>query len=205
MKTKFAQLALGLGIAVVSGIAAAQFGGVGSALMGGGSGSGSVSAESLVKTYVSGAKNVMVAQGNLLEAVGLKDEAAKSELAAKNLTEGATADSLKDSTTVQTENSKLLSEKFNDKSVTMDANAKKKYSEGLLNLAKGIKDYAVVSKDVKNYKPGVSSISSAGNAAAYVVQSLPTSTSNLTQTLKHAVEFARERKIEVPAEATSLL
>lgn len=205
MKKKLASIVIGLAIASLSGVASAQFGGLTSALGGGASSGSSVTAESLVKSYVGGTKNVMTADSSLLKAVGLKDEAAKSELSAKNLTEGATASALEDSAKVQTASSEALTEKFKDKSVTLDASAKKEYVLGLVNLAKGIKDYTGMTGDVKNFKPSVTSVGSAAGAAVYIAKSLPDTTKNLMNTLQRAVEFAREKKIELPAEVTSLL
>lgn len=204
MKKNFLVAVLSIAITTASSVAYAQFGGLTSALGGGSSGS-SVSADGLVKSYVGGTKNVMTADVYMLNALGLKDQAAKEELAMKNLTEGSTAGGLEDAAKVQTESSKALEEKMNGKKVSMDAEGKKNYSQGLLSLAKGIKDYTGMSGDVKNFRPSVSSIGASGAAAAYVVKSLPNSTSNLLSTLKKAVAFARENKIEVPDEATSVL
>jgi hypothetical protein len=207
MKKNFLVATLSLTIATASSVAYAQFGGLTKAIGGGAAAadSSSVSAESLVSNYVGGTKNVMTADVYMLKALGLKEQAAKEELAMKNLTEGSTSAGLEDAAKVQTESSKALEEKMNGKKVTMDAEGKKNYSLGLLNLAKGVKSYMGLSGDVKNFRPGLGSISGAGQAAAYVVKSLPDSTSNLLGTLKKAVAFARENKVEVPAEASSLI
>ncbi|NTV69056.1 MAG: hypothetical protein HGA71_02810 [Azonexaceae bacterium] len=204
MKKNFLVAALSIAVATASSVAYAQLGALSSALGGAGSGS-SVSAEGLVRNYVGGTKNVMTADIYMLNALGLKEQAAKEELAMKNLTEGSTSAGLEDAAKVQTESSKALEEKMNGKKVTMDAEGKKNYSLGLLSLAKGVKDYMGMSGDVKNFRPGLGSIGGAGGAAVYVVKSLPDSTTNLLGTLKKAVAFARENKIEVPAEATSVL
>lgn len=205
MKKNIIAAALGLSLAMGSGVALAQFGGL--AKLGGGSASASagISAEDLVKKYVSGTKNVLKADTSLLSALGLKDQAARAELSAKNLTEGATSSALEDAAKIQTENSKLMAEKFAEKKIVLDAEGKKNYAKGLLELAQGIKDYTGMGSDVKNFKPSPTSIGAAAGAAMYVVKSLPDNTTNLMSTLKRAVEFAKENKIEIPAEATSLL
>jgi hypothetical protein len=193
-----------LSLTTVSGFAVAQFGALGGALGGGGS-SSSVSAETIVSKYVSGTKSVMTADAFMLRALGLKEQAEKEELAAKNLTEGATASSLEDAAKIQTESSETIAAEMTGKKVVLDAAAKADYTKGLLNLAKGIKEYIGMSSDVKNFKPGISSVGASLEAATYVVKTLPDSISSLTKTLTQAVEFARENKIEVPAEATALL
>jgi hypothetical protein len=206
MHKKIVQAAVGLGLVFALGTSHAQLGGLGTltGAKSGGSGS-SVTAESLVKSYVGGARHVMNADASLLRAVGLKDSADRSALAAKNLTEGATSSSLEEAEKVQTESSKLLAEKLNDRSTVISEEGKKEYSKGLASLARGIVNYTAMSSDVKNYRPSLTSMNATSESAAYVVRTLPSSVSNLTSTLKKAVEFAREKKIEVPKEATSLL
>lgn len=206
MNKKYAGIFLGIAITLASVPAHAQLGGLGGSLLGGKSSSEqNVTAESLVKKYVDGSKDVMTADVHLLNALGLKEQAAKEELAVKNLTEGATASGLEDAVAIQTESSKALAEKMNEKKVVMDNKSKKTYTKGLLYLAKGMLKYKGLTSDVKNYTPSVSSIGTAGNSALYITKSLPTSSKNLYETLKKAVSFARENKIEVPKEATSLL
>ena len=206
MNKKYAGIVVGIAIALASAPTYAQLGGLAGSLLGGkNSTSKSISAESIVKKYVDGSKDVMTADVHLLNALGLKEQAAKEELAAKNLTEGATASGLEDAVAIQTESSKALAEKMNEKKVVIDDKSKKTYTKGLLYLAKGILKYKGLTSDVKGYTPSVSSIGTAGNSALYITKSLPTSSKNLYETLKKAVSFARENKIEVPKEATSLL
>ncbi len=208
MNKKYAGIVVGIAIALASAPTYAQLGGLAGSLLGGknsNSTSKSISAENIVKKYVDGSKDVMTADVHLLNALGLKEQAAKEELAAKNLTEGATASGLEDAVAIQTESSKALAEKMNEEKVVMDDKSKKTYTKGLLYLAKGMLKYKGLTSDVKSYTPSVSSIGTAGNSALYIVKSLPTSSKNLYETLKKAVSFARENKIEVPKEATSLL
>lgn len=203
MKKNVAALVISMAMTAVSSLAFAQFSLP--KLPGVSGGATAVTAEGLVKNYVGGTKSVMSADVKMLKALGLKEQAAKEELAAKNLTEGATASALEDAAKIQTESSKTLADKMGEKKVVIDAEGKKQYASGLMDLAVGIKSYASVGADVKSYKPGLSSIGGAGESALYVVKTLPDSSTNLMSTLKRAVEFARENKIEVPAEATSLL
>ncbi len=198
---------LGVAIATASGASFAQFSGIGSALVGGKatSGGSSVSPEGLVKSYVGGTKQVMSADVNFLNALGLKDHAAREELAAKNLTEGSTSSALEDAAKVQTENSAAMAEAMSGKSVTMSAASKKKYALGLVDLTKGLRSYMGMSSDVKNFKPSPTSLGASADSAMYIVKSLPDSITNLKDTLMRAVAFAKENKIEVPADATSLL
>lgn len=196
-----------IGVAAVcfAGVAAAQFGGLANALPGSSKSSGGVTAEALVKSYVTGTQYVLASDAKLLSALGLKDQAAKSELSAKNLTEGATTAGLEDAQKVQTESSKVFAETLDAKKVELDAEGKKTFTLGLVDLAKGITSYTNMSSDVSSFKPSPTSIGGAAGAAMFVVKTLPDTSANLMNTLKRAVAFAKENKIEVPKEATSLL
>ena len=206
MNKKDAGIIVGIAVLLASTPTYAQLGGLANSFLGGKENGGkSVTAENIVEKYVDGSKDVMTADVHFLNALGLKEQAAKEELAAKNLTEGATVSGLEDAAAIQTESSKLLAEKMNEEKVVMDEKSKKTYTKGLLYLAKGLLKYKGLTSDVKGYTPSVSSIGTAGNSALYITKSLPTSSKNLYETLKKAVSFARENKIEVPKEATSLL
>lgn len=207
MKKKIIKSIIGIAAVCFAGMASAQLGGLGSALggLGGKSGGGGISAEGLVKTYVSGTKNVLNADSKFLDALGLKDQSANAALQAKNLTEGATSSNLEDAAKVQTENSKILASQLDGKKVELDAAGKKKFTSGLVDLASGIKDYANVSSSASGFKPSLTSIGGSAGAALFIVKSLPDTTINLMSTLKRAVGFAQENNIEVPKEATSLL
>ncbi|MRW91493.1 hypothetical protein GJ699_15985 [Duganella sp. FT80W] len=205
MSSKMMAAVVAMAIAAMAVPAHAQLGGLSKALGGGNSSSGSVSAESLVKSYVGGTQQVMSADVNFLKALGLKDQADKTELAAKNLTTGATVSSMQDAAQVQTDNSKALDAAMSGNKVALSAESKKNYTLGLVDLVKGIKSYTGVAGDVKGFKPSVSSLGAGAAAAAYVVKSLPDNMSSLKNTLKRSLDFAKENKIEIPADATSLL
>ena len=201
---KWIGLVMATALIAVSGVAHAQFGGLASSFLGG-SQKGGISAEMIVQKYVQGSKDVMTADVHLLKALGLKEQADKEALAIRNLTEGATASGLKDATKVQTESSKAIAARMQEKNIVMDEQSKQVYTTGLLHLAKGVIQYTSLLGDLKNFEPSVASIGTAGNAALYVGQSLPESSTSLLNTLKNAVTFAQQNQIEIPKEATDLL
>lgn len=204
MKKNLIGTVLGLAVVTFTSPAFAQFGGLAGAL-GGKSGGDSVSAESLVKSYVAGTQLVMSSDVSFLKALNLKELAEKEELAAKNLTQGPTSANLEEAAKIQSESSKALGETMDAKKVTMSADSKKDYVRGVVDLVKGIKAYTGMSADVKNFKPSVSSFGSGASAAVFVVKSLPATVSGLKDTLKRSIAFAKENKIELPADATSVL
>jgi hypothetical protein len=205
MSKHFIGTVLGLTIATLSMPSFAQFGGLGGALGGGGGGGSSVSADSLVKSYVAGTQQVMSSDASFLKALGMKEQAERVELSAKNLTTGPTSATLEDANKIQTESSKLIGDGMTAQKGALSADSKKDYVRGVVELVKGIKSYAGMTGDVKNFKPGMSSLGSAAGAAMYVVKSLPGSLSNLQETLKRSLAFAKENKIELPADATAAL
>ncbi|GAB2884032.1 hypothetical protein GCM10027046_10670 [Uliginosibacterium flavum] len=202
MKTKFLAVVMGVTLTAASGMACAQFGGLGKiAGIGGDAAGASVSSDQIVNKYVGGAKNVNKADVKMLRAVGLKDEADKAELAGKNLTEGATKDSLEEASKTQTESSKALEAKMKDKKVEMDAKSKQQFSDGMGDLARGIIQYVGMGGDAKNFKPSPTSIGGSTNSALFVVKSLPDSIKALGGTLKSSIDFAKTNNIPVPKEA----
>lgn len=205
MKKHLKQTLAGVAMLAMTSIASAQLGGLGGLL--GGSSGGSVSAETIVHKYTEGSQSVMRADSHMLDALGKKEQAERMALQAKNLTEGSTKDAFADAAKLQTESSKTLEDEMNNKNVKMDAASKEKFAQGVGELAKGIIMYVGMTNDVKNFKPSVASMGSAGSAV-YIVQTLPDSIKSLSSTLKSAIAFSKANNITLPKEAgdaTSLL
>lgn len=200
MKSSYVKAISGIALVLASGIASAQLGGFAKSLGVGGSGGGAT-AEQIVAKYVGGTQSVMRADANMLAAVGLKDEAEKAAVQAKNLTEGATKNSLEEAAAVQTASSKALEEKLSGKKIEMDAASKKQFADGLVDLAKGVVQYVGMSKDVSGFKPSAASLGNAAGSALYVAKGLPDSIKGLGHTLKTAIDFAKANNIPVPKEA----
>lgn len=206
MKTKMIAVFASAVLLAIPGLASAQLGGLGKTLGVGGGGS-SVSASQIVNNYVDGAKYVNSADVKMLRAVGLKDEADRLELQSKNLTAGATKDSLEEANKAQTQSSKALEERLNGEKFTMDEASKAQFSDGMADLGKGLIKYITLTKNAQGFKPGPSDLGAA-NSATYVVSSMPDSIKALASSLKSATDFAKTNNIPVPkesVEATSML
>lgn len=199
MKTKFLAVVMGATLMAASGVASAQFGSL-SKLAGGSAAASGVSAEQIVKNYVGGAQSVNKADVKMLRAVGLKDEADRAELQAKNLTEGATKDSLEEAAKVQTESSKALEAILKNQKVEMDAKSKQQFSDGMADLARGLIQYVGMGKEAQSFKPSPAALG-ATNSALFVVKTLPDSIKTLGNSLKSSIEFAKTNNIPVPKEA----
>jgi len=204
MKHNLSVVIIGASLCALSSLAcAAGLGSLTSAIPGVGSGSSSSSAspDSIVNKYVAGSKNVNSADIKMLRAVGLKDEADRAELQAKNLTEGATKDALEESAKSQTESSKALEAKLASGNVEMDAQSKELFAAGMADLGKGLLQYTAMSKDVAGFKPAPTSVGGSTMSAVYVAKTLPESIKNLASTLKSSITFAKTNNIPVPKEA----
>ena len=167
------------------------------------SGGGGVTAEQLVKDYAQADIAVLTAQSRLLTALGKKDQAAKLDAQAAALNSGATKDGLSDSTKLQGQSLKEMEEGWKTQNGKLDAEGKGKYAEGLGFLGRGVQKYASLKSSISGYKPSITSIGPSASAASYVVSTAPQQTTNLTNTLQKAIEFAKSNDIPIPADATA--
>jgi len=163
----------------------------------------------LVTSYVAASKDVLTAQSKMLQALGLKDQAAKAQAEADSLSAGATTGNLKDEQAAQSDASKQLADALKAPAPTLDAEAKKTYTQGLVSLAAGLVKYTGMRGDIDTFKNGLSGASLLQTpklqSGAFIVKSFPGNLQNLTDTTKNAVAFAKSHGIEVPAEATSVI
>jgi hypothetical protein len=185
-----------------------SFGGLGSKLGGGSDLSGQQT--NLVKSYAAGGKDVLSSQSKLLEALGLKDQAATAQATANALGDGATAQNLQDANKVQSDSSTALSDALKNQNATLDAQSKQTYTQGLVLLASGLIKYTGMRQDAAGFSKGLAGPGAlqAGpklQAGAYIVKTLPGSISNTSSTLSSAVSFAKSHGIEVPPDATAAL
>ncbi|MEY4562738.1 MAG: hypothetical protein RLZZ618_2015 [Pseudomonadota bacterium] len=176
-------------------------------------GDASAQQDQLVSAYVGADKEVLNAQSKMAEAVGLKERAASLNAASQALSQGATKDSLEASETMQSEAAQEIQAKLNDSNTKLDSAGKKKFSEALGALAKGIQKYSKLREPIQAFQAAVTGGGAAGmltaatklGAGKYIVTSTPGHVKNLTGTLSTAVAYAKNHDIPVPAEATSLL
>ena len=164
---------------------------------------------SLVKSYVAGGKAVLASQSKLLEALGLKDQAATAQATANALGDGATEQNLEDANKAQSANSQAIADALKNQNATLDTQSKQTYTQGLILLASGLVKYTGMKQDVAGFSKGLAGPDAlqAGKlqAGAYIAKTLPDSISNTTSTLNSAVSFAKSHGIEVPADATAAL
>jgi hypothetical protein len=200
MKNKFLPaLIMAASLMAASNSAFAQFGGL--SKLAGGDSATNVTSDQVVKKYVGGAQNVMSADAKMLGALGAKDEAAKADLSAKNLTQGATKDSVQDAAKVQTDSSKAIETAMKNRTSEMDAKSKQQFGDGLGDLGRGVIQYVGMGPAVTNFKPSPTSIGSSTDAAIFIVKNFPDSLKALGNTLKSAIDFAKANNIPVPKEA----
>jgi hypothetical protein len=214
MKKNLATFALATLLAGVPAICLSQLpsmGSLGSKLPGANAG-GDLSGQQmgLVRSYVAGGKDVLFSQSKLLEALGLKDQAATAQATANSLSDGATTQNLQDADKVQSANSAALSDALKNQNATLDAQSKQTYAQGLSLLAAGLIKYTGMRQDVAGFSkglagPGAVQAATKLQSGAFIVRTLPSSISNTTSTLNSAVSFAKSHGIEVPPDATAAL
>lgn len=188
----------------------AQFGGLGN-LVGGGKtapGAGadlSGQQDQLVRTYVAAGKDVLTANTQLSEALGIKAQAINAAVTSDTLS----ASQIEEQDKAISADAQALSEALKSGATLKDGEAKVKYGQGLISLISGVKKYAGMRSAATSFSSGLSGVSPLQlpklQTGAYIVKSLPTSVTSLTSVLKNAVDFATKNGIEVPADATSLL
>lgn len=184
-------------------------GGLGSS----GGGDATAQQDQLVRAYVGADKEVLSAQAKMADAVGLKDRAAQLQATSDALGAGATKENLEQSETMQSEASQEIQAKLQDGNVKLDAAGKKKFSEGLGSLGRGIARYATLKGPIASFQSSVTGGGVAGalgaasklNAGRYIVGSTPGHVKNLSSTLNTAVTYAKSNDIPVPADATAAL
>ncbi|HEY0062372.1 MAG TPA: hypothetical protein VGC21_09645, partial [Telluria sp.] len=91
--------------------------------------------DKLVRQYVEANKTIMLGNAHLADALGLKDEAAALRASGDSLGDGATKGNLADADKATSDTSRKLTEKLGDKNLVLDADAKKKYTAGLVTMA----------------------------------------------------------------------
>lgn len=214
MMKKLAASAL-VAIAVTSpSLALAQFSVPSIGGIGGKSGGGAPAADlsgqqdALVRNFVAASKEVLTANSKLAGALGLKAQAFSAEQTAGQLGDGATKGNLEDSNKVVGDTSGAIKQELAKKPV-LDAAAKATYAQGLGHLVQGTVKYAGMGKDVTAMGNSMKSANPMAltklGSAAYVVSKFPGSASDLYNTLKVAIDFARDQGIQVPADANAAL
>jgi len=180
--------------------------GLGGATSGGGDVTGQN--DSLVRGYVAANKDVLLANSQMADALGLKDAAAASKATADALTDGATKGNLEDSNKAVSASTDAVAAEM-AKGPKLDAAAKKKYQSGMAQLGQGLLKYIALSGPAQAFSSSLKNASPLMlpklQGGAYVVGQLPTGLSNLGTSMKNANAFAQSNDIPVPPDATKAM
>jgi len=175
---------------------------------GGGGGDASGQNDSLVRGYVAANKDVLLANSQMADALGLKDAAAASKATADALTDGATKGNLEDSNKAVSASTDAVAAEM-AKGPKLDAAAKKKYQSGMAQLGQGVLKYVNLSGPAAAFSSGLKTASPMMlpklQAGAYIVGQLPSGLKNLGTSLKNANAFAKSNDIPVPPDATKAM
>lgn len=159
----------------------------------------------LVKSYINAGKDVMSANGYMAEALGLKAQAVN----ASAISDSMSAKDIEAQDKAISVDAEAVSNALKTGATLKDNEAKMKYGKGLLALANGVKKYIAMKNDASTFGKSLTNVNpmqlTGVQSGAYIAKNLPTRISDLTNTLKSAVDFARKNGVEVPADATSIL
>lgn len=164
--------------------------------------------DSLVRGYVAANKDVLLANSQMADALGLKDAAAASKATADALTDGATKGNLEDSNKAVSASTDAVAAEM-AKGPKLDAAAKKKYQSGMAQLGQGLLKYIALSGPAQAFSSSLKSASPMLlpklQGGVYVATQLPTGLSNLGTSMKNANAFAKSNDIPVPPDATKAM
>ena len=158
----------------------------------------------LVQAYAAADKTVLLANADMLAAVGMQGDAAKLRATADSLNGGSTQGNLADSDKALSESTVKLSEQLKDTKPLDDA-SKKTFASGMLKLALSAVQYADVVRIAQDVASGISSANPLQmmklKAAIYIVASVPKSAKMASDSLSNVTKFATAHDIAKPSES----
>ena len=160
--------------------------------------------DSLVRGYVAANKDVLLANSQMADALGLKDAAAASKATADALTDGATKGNLEDSNKAVSASTDAVAAEM-AKGPKLDEASKKKYQSGMAQLGQGVLKYVALSGPAQAFSNSLKSASPMMlpklQSGAYIVGQLPSGLSNLGTSMKNANAFAKSNEGALPCES----
>ncbi len=208
---KLLAIALATAALAAPSLSVAQLGNMLGALGGGKSSGASAGADlgaqqdSLVRNYVAAGKDVLTANSHFADALGIKAQAVNAAATSDSLS----AKDIEAQDKAISANAAAVSDAMKAGATLKDAESKAKYAKGLVSLVSGVTKYKGMTKDVQGFSSGLSGASPMMlpklQSGTYIVKSLPGNVSNLSSSLKSAIDFAKSNGVEIPADATSLL
>lgn len=164
--------------------------------------------DALVRGYVAANKDVLMANSQMADALGLKDQAAASKATADALTDGATKGNLEDSNKAVSASTDAVAAEM-AKGPKLDAAAKVKYQAGVSQLGQGMLKYIALRQPAQSFSAGLKSVSPVMlpklQSGIYIVGQLPSGLSNLSASMKNAAAFSKSNDIPVPPDATKAM
>lgn len=161
--------------------------------------------DALTRNYVAAGNDVMNANRLFAEALGIQAQA----VGAAATSDAVSAKEIEAQDKAISADAAAIAEAMKSGATLKDAESKVKFGKGLVSLAQAMLKYKGMGKDVESFSSGLSGASPLMlpklQSGAYVIKTLPTGVSNLSTSLKSAIDFARSNGVEIPADATSLL
>lgn len=157
----------------------------------------------IVAAFVGNAQTLLNADKTLLNAVGLPELAAKAAAEAGALAPDATRAQIESVLKTQSDSGQAIEQQL--AKAKLDDAAKLQFSLGIGDLARGVIQYASMSRDLIDMRKALKPAGAAGASSVYLTKALPGTVKELGQTLKAVVAYARANNITLPPAAAEAL
>lgn len=162
------------------------------------------SAESLIDKFEQATRDALTADAGLLGAVGLAAEAEQASTGLKLLAPDATPSMFESMVKLNNESCAALAQRLRAQPALDDA-GRARFGGGVVGLAQAVQAYSSLAQDLPGLKQNLRTAGGAkSRVALYIAKTLPGSLGEMKQTLKGALEFARQNNIVLPAEVGAL-
>ncbi|NGZ83653.1 hypothetical protein [Duganella aceris] len=157
----------------------------------------------IVAQFVGNAQALLNADKTLLAAVGLPELAAKAGAEAGALAPDATRAQIENALKTQSDSGQALEQQL--AKAKLDDAARLQFSMGIGDLARGVIQYAGMSRDLVEMRKAIKPAGAAGASSIYLTKALPGAVKELGQTLKAVVDYAKANNITLPPVAAEAL
>lgn len=154
--------------------------------------------------FVNAAQDALMADSNMLAALGLKAEAAVVMSRAAEMKSDATPGTVEEIMAMHANAQTTLTPKLAATGVALSDEAKVQFSKGIDGLARGISQIDAMSGDLPGLKKMMRDAGNKARTGFFVSKSLAQYRKDMKQQLRDAITFARANSVVFPPEAELL-
>jgi hypothetical protein len=161
-------------------------------------------APQILGIYLENARTLLNADRDLLAAVGLSEQAAKTAAEAQGLAADASRSQIENALKVQADSGQALVQKLSA-NPELSAAGRLQFIASVGALSRGLMAASGMSRDLTDIRKTLKGSNSAAISVLYLAKALPGSVKELGQTLQAAVTYAKANNITLPPEANEAL